>query len=226
MIAALRNTGGLVAREPWPAPELLVAAQRFASLLAAWDEGVFREVWSPHNHSEEDIDELRRSFVAVATAAGRCTAPQLETTSRPFVGDFVLACERADVRVPVSASPASGGKVVSATVTIVGASPPAELRQSASAALELAVSWDEARFEALFAPALHLASVRRPLQALGQKWGRCELDDVVEVRPRGATWTATCERGEIEIAVGSDRDDHRITHFDETTKPTDRRRCK
>jgi hypothetical protein len=226
MLAALRETGGLVAREPLAAPELLVAAEHWAELLREWSEAKFREVWSPHEQAIDRIERQRRHFGVLAAMVGPCGAPTPTKIHRPFVGDFVLACERADVRVRVSATPAGGGKILGASTTLVGVSPRPELRRAAEGALALFAAWDEAAFKALFAPAFPMARSRRDLRDAGRKWGACELGDVTEVRADAATWAATCEHAEIELTIGSDREDHRITVFDATAKRPDRRRCK
>jgi len=126
----------------------------------------------------------------------------------------------------VSATPAGRGKILGANTTLVGVSPRAELRRAAEGALALMDAWNDAAFAALFAPAFPRASGRRELGDRGRRWGRCELGDVTEVRADAATWTASCERAEIEITIASDRDDHRITSFDVIAEAPGRRRCK
>jgi CubicO group peptidase (beta-lactamase class C family) len=226
MIAALRDTGGLVAREPAPAPELLVAAGRWAELLGAWDEARFREVWSPHDHARDRIDRVGRFHATLAAMAGPCDAPAAATIHRPYVGDFTLACEHADVHVRVAATPANGGKILSVNAKLVGVSPRPELRRAAEATLALMSDWSEPAFTALFAPAFPIAGGRREVRDRGRRWGRCELGDVTEVRVDAATWNASCEHAEIELTIGSDRDDHRVTVFEASAKQPDRRRCK
>jgi hypothetical protein len=226
MLAALRDTGALVAREPEPAPELLVAAEHWADLLGDWDDAKFREVWSPHDHARDRIDRLRRFHATLAAMAGRCGAPTPTVIHRPYVGDFELACEHADVRVRVAAIPANRGKILSVNATLVGVSPLPELRRAAEGALALMSEWNEPAFTALFAPAFQVVSSRRDLRDAARLWGRCELGDVGEVRAHAATWNATCEHAEIELTIGSDRDDHRIAEFQATEKKPDRRRCK
>lgn len=226
LLGALRKSGGLVEREPVAAPELIVAGDRWAALLGKWDDAAFRESWAPHEHGEDRVADHQRRYAAIAAMAGACGPPELESARHPFVGDFLLVCERADVHVRISATPASGGKVLSAAPRLVGVSPIPELRSAAEATLALTAAWDDATFTARFAPAFVLESTRKEFRERGRKWGTCTLGDVTEVRPQGATWNASCERAEIEVSVGSDRDDHRITVVDARAKDPDHKECK
>ncbi len=226
LLGALRKSGGLALREPAPARELYVAARRWADLLAEWDEASFREAWAPHEHGEDRVADQQRRYAATAALAGPCKEPELVSAVRPFLGDFVIECEHADIHLRISATPASGGKVLGALPKLVGVSPRPELRKSAEVALALLGEWDDATFTAHFAPAFALAATRRQVRESGRKWGKCEIGDVIEVRPQGATWAASCEHGEIELSIGSDREDHRITSIDTRAKNPDRKQCK
>ena len=103
---ALVRTGGMVAREPAPAPILLQRRDQVTRLVASWDDRLADSVAAMNLFLDESKDRRRASMEALRAKAGsECRAEGPMIAENALRGRWRMRCRDGDLRVSITLAP-------------------------------------------------------------------------------------------------------------------------
>jgi CubicO group peptidase (beta-lactamase class C family) len=115
---ALVKTGGLVAREPTPAPILVQRREQVSRLVNAWNDRLADSIASMNLFLDESKERRRTSMEAlVAKAGGECRSEGPMLAENSLRGVWRMRCRDGDLRVGVTLAPTVPAGVQLLTVT-------------------------------------------------------------------------------------------------------------
>ncbi len=218
----LAETGALAAREHRPAADLVAAAEAVGDLLGRWDVDAYTRTFSASYRDTGPEDASAETFRRWGALVGACAAPRARDLSEPRAGVLDLECARGtlelDLRVgPWAERPVTALRFVGAR----GIDEPVGVRDAATRALALMARWDVDEHGRLFADNLGVARIQGFFHAVHAALGRCEIGALQHVRPRGASYTLTCERGSVLLQLSLDEQSPaKITSFTIRDEPS------
>ncbi len=105
-LAALQQTGGLMAREVQPAPALRAARIGINSLINVWDDALLDRLAAMNLVLDRSKERRRAEFAKLRETVGFCRdRPGYLYSENALRGDWMLDCERGTVQVSVTLAP-------------------------------------------------------------------------------------------------------------------------
>jgi CubicO group peptidase (beta-lactamase class C family) len=108
----LARTGGLVPREPQPAPVLLARREQVSRLVTRWDNALADSIAAMNLYLDESKDRRRVAIERVRTQAGDdCRNEGPFVVENALRGRWRMRCGTGDVRVSITLAPTEPAKV-------------------------------------------------------------------------------------------------------------------
>lgn len=108
----LSRTGGLVPRQPQPAPVLLERRDQVSRLVAQWSEPLADSLAAMNLYLDEPKDRRRAAFVRLKAQAGEgCRNEGPFVAENALRGRWRMRCERGDLRVTITLAPTEPARV-------------------------------------------------------------------------------------------------------------------
>jgi hypothetical protein len=102
----LASTGGLVAREPQPAPVLETRRAQVSRLVARWNDALADTVAAMNLYLDESKDRRRAAIARlVSDAGGECREDGPFVVENALRGRWRMRCARGDLRVAITLAP-------------------------------------------------------------------------------------------------------------------------
>ena len=103
---ALMRTGGLVAREPQPAPVLLTRRDQVTRLIDRWDDALADSLAAMNLYRDESKRRRRAAIERLTTAAGgECRNEGPFVVENALRGRWRMRCTNGDLRVAITLAP-------------------------------------------------------------------------------------------------------------------------
>lgn len=114
---ALAATGGLVPRDPQPAPVLVTRRDQVTRLIADWQDPLADSLAAMNLYRDESKDRRRAAIGAlVAGAGGNCRNEGPLVAENALRGRWRMRCDSGDVRVSITLAPTEPAGVQSLSV--------------------------------------------------------------------------------------------------------------
>jgi hypothetical protein len=105
-LEALARTGGLVQREPAPAPILLTRREQVSRLIASWSNPLADSLAAMNLYLDESKDRRRASIEALrAKAGGNCRSEGPLVAENALRGRWRMRCAGGDLRATITLAP-------------------------------------------------------------------------------------------------------------------------
>ncbi len=105
-IEQLRATGGLQPRTIQPSPALVAAKDSASMLVARWDDAVADRIAAVNLFLDRSKDRRRAEIERLRAQVGACRAADgFDDIENPLRGDWLLTCERGQLRASVTLAP-------------------------------------------------------------------------------------------------------------------------
>ncbi|MBL0171722.1 MAG: beta-lactamase family protein [Gemmatimonadaceae bacterium] len=119
-LAALARTGGMVPREPQPAPVLLARQAQVSRLIAGWNEALADSLAAMNLYLDESKPRRRAGIAAlVANAGGACRNEGKMVALNALRGSWRMRCGTGDLRITVTLAPTEPAGVQFLQVTSI-----------------------------------------------------------------------------------------------------------
>jgi len=105
-IERLRRTGGLQPRTVQPSPALVTAKNGVSSLVDKWDDALADRIAAVNLFLDRSKDRRRAEIARLRAQVGACRAADgFSYVENPLRGEWLLACERGQLRASVTLAP-------------------------------------------------------------------------------------------------------------------------
>jgi CubicO group peptidase (beta-lactamase class C family) len=105
-LALLGTTGGLAPRKVQPSPALSSAKDSVSALVSAWDDRVADRIAAVNLFLDRSRDRRRAELERFRSEMGTCRAADtFNRVENPLRGDWLLTCERGQLRASVTLAP-------------------------------------------------------------------------------------------------------------------------
>ncbi|MEP7289905.1 MAG: serine hydrolase domain-containing protein [Chloroflexota bacterium] len=179
VLTALHKTGSLKPRVLPIAPTLLAARASIMRLYEQWDEAEVSALATESFFQDMPIAKRQAQFERLRADLGACLSATDLQPENALRGEWTMHCERGWLNVFMTLAPTVPPRLQFLELT--AAKPLSEAMQKFALQLaRLINTWDEAEFQALFAPQVILSQMQPQLEALRVQYGSLTLGDVLE----------------------------------------------